>query len=176
MAEVATITVLDSQGVEREVPTLLSVEEKLTAFSASADFTPAASSHAAGDCVGAAQEFTSMGNSGKRIVLTGASLLIASSAAVASAFRLHLYNVTPPSAIADDNVFNIPSGDRASYLGFVDLGAPTDWGDTLYCEVNGILKPVLLSGTSLFGYLTNLTTVTLAAVAHKVTLHSEPRS
>jgi hypothetical protein len=147
-----------------------------TAFSDDADFTPAASSHTAGDCVGAAAEFTTMGNSGKRIMITGASIMVASGTAVASAWRLHLYNVTPPSAIADDSPFDIASGDRASYLGYIDIPAATDWGSSLYVEVNGLAKPVLLSGTSLFAYLTNVTTVTLAAVAHKVTLHAVPLS
>lgn len=147
-----------------------------TAFSDDADFTPAASSHVAGDCWGAAQEFTTMGNSGKRIMITGVSLLVASATAIATAFKLHLYNITPPSAIADDAAFDIASGDRASYLGYIDIQAPTDFGSTLYSETNGLLKPVLLAGTSLFGYLVNNTTVTAANVAHKVTLHAVPLS
>lgn len=41
MAEVATITVLDSQGVEREVPTLLSAEAYLAAIQAAVESTAA---------------------------------------------------------------------------------------------------------------------------------------
>ncbi len=41
MAEVDTITVLDSQGVEREVPTLLSAEAYLAAIQAAVESTAA---------------------------------------------------------------------------------------------------------------------------------------
>ena len=43
---------------------------------------------------------------------------------------------------------------------------------TQVCETNNINKPIKLAdnGTSVFGYLVNLTTLTPAAVAHTVTL------
>jgi hypothetical protein len=141
-------------------------------YNASATFTPAASSHAAGDVNGGAQEFTSMGPSAGRIMITSASLEIDGATAEASSWRLYLFNVTPPSALADDAAFTLPSGDRASFLGQIDLGTAVDLGDTQYIEGNGINKQVKLSGTSLFGYLVNLTTLTPANVAHKVTLHA----
>src|SRR3989304_2155065 len=45
-------------------------------YSASATFTPAAASHVAGDCNGAAAEFASMGPSAGRIMITSASIEI----------------------------------------------------------------------------------------------------
>lgn len=142
------------------------------AASVAATFTPAASSHTAPACNGAAQTFAAMGLSGRPIMITGASLEIDGATAEASAWRLYLYNVTPPSATADAGAWDLVSGDRASYLGYVDLGTAIDLGSTQWVEVQGINKQVKLAGTALFGYLVNLTTLTPAAVAHIVTLHA----
>jgi hypothetical protein len=144
------------------------------AVSASATFTPAAASHVAGDCNGAAAEFALSAPSAGRIMITSASLEIDGGTAEATAWRLHLFNVTPPSAVADDSPHTLPSGDRASYLGYVDLGTAADAGDTQWIETHGINKQIKLAGTSVFGYLTNLTTLTPANVAHIVTLHAVP--
>jgi hypothetical protein len=143
-------------------------------YSASATFTPAASSHVANDCNGAAGTFASMGPSAGRVIINSASLEIDGGTAEATAWRLYLYDVTPPSATADDGAWDLPSGDRASFLGYIDLGTAADLGSTQYCEVNGLTKQVKLAGTSLFGYLINLTTLTPAAVAHIVKLHAVP--
>jgi hypothetical protein len=142
------------------------------AASVSATFTPAASSHVANDVNGGAQQFSAIGLSGRIIMITGATLEIDGGTAEATAWRLYLYNVTPPSATADDGAWDLPSGDRASYLGYVDLGTAVDLGSTQWVETWGINKQVKLSGTSVFGYLVNLTTLTPAAVAHIVTLHA----
>ena len=157
---------LVSQWIARTL-TLASV-----GYSAAATFTPAASSHTAGDCNGAAQEFTSMGPSAGRIMITSASLEIQGGTAEATAWRLYLFNVTPPSAVADDGAFTLASGDRASHLGYVDLGTAVDLVDTQWVETRNINKQLKLAGTSLFGYLVNLTTLTPANVAHIVTLHA----
>jgi hypothetical protein len=142
------------------------------AASVSATFTPAAASHVANDCNGAAQSFAAMGLSGRPIMITGASLEIDGATAEATAWRLYLYNVTPPSAVADDGAWDLPSGDRASFLGYVDLGTAVDLISTQWVETSGINKQVKLSGTALFAYLVNLTTLTPANVAHIVTLHA----
>jgi hypothetical protein len=137
-------------------------------------FTPGASSHTAGVCVGAAGAFTTMGQVSKRAMITSASILIESATAVASGWRLYLYNVTPPSAVADGSAWDLPSGDWASFLGYVDIGSTsTDQGSAQYIEVNNIGKQILLAATpSIFAYLVNTTTATLAAVSHIVTLHT----
>jgi hypothetical protein len=36
------------------------------------------------------------------------------------AFRLHLYSASP-TAIADNAAFDLASGERATYMGFIDL-------------------------------------------------------
>lgn len=142
------------------------------AASGANSFTPAAASHTAGDVNGAAAEFTLVGLTGSRVMITSATLEIDSATAEATTWTLHLYNITPPSALADDAVFNLPAGDRGAYLGKIDLGTAVDQGDTQWVETHGINKQIKLSGTSVFGYLVNNTTLTPAAVAHIVTLHT----
>lgn len=142
--------------------------------SASATFTPAASSHTANDVVGGAQTFALGALSGSVFMITDAELLINSGTAQATAWRLYLYNVTPPSATADDGAWDLPSGDQASFLGYIDLGTAIDLGSTQWVENHGVNKTIKLSGTSVFGYLVNLTTLTTAAVAHTVKLYGVP--
>ena len=131
-------------------------------LTASASFTPAAASHVANDCNGAAGTFAFVAPTGSVFCITDAELEIDGATAEATAWRLYLYNVTPPS------------GDRASFLGYIDLGTAVDLGSTQWVETHGINKVVKLSGTSVFGYLTNLTTLTPAAVAHTVKLYGTP--
>jgi len=65
-------------------------------YRASADFTPAASSHVAGDVVGGAQEFALKAPPGELLTITSASLMIAGASPEATAWRLYLFNITPP--------------------------------------------------------------------------------
>jgi hypothetical protein len=141
-------------------------------YSASATFTPAAASHVGNDCNGAAAEIDFNAVSASRVMITSASLEIDGATAEATAWRLYLYSVTPPSATADDGAWDLPSGDRASYLGYVDLGTAVDLGSTQWVEVHGINKQIKLAGDSVFAYLVNLTTLTPANVSHIVTLHA----
>lgn len=141
---------------------------------AEATFTPAAASHTAGDCNGAAAEFQLGAPSGCVFLITDADFYIDGGTAEATAWRLHLYTVTPPSAIADDGAWDVASGDRASYVGYVDLGTAVDLGSTQAVQNPGVNRAVKLAGTSLFGYLVNLTTLTPAAVAHRVRLKGTP--
>ena len=120
------------------------------------DATP----YTAGDCVGgnasAVYEFTNMGANGGHIIVTDTALRIdtASIPAGMTSFRLHLYNATPPSAYADNAAWDLPAGDRAAYLGYLDLGNPVDVGSTLYVQQTGVNKKLkLLANTSLFAYL-----------------------
>lgn len=142
-------------------------------FKGSAAFTPAASSHTAGDCNGAASDLSLSPApvSGSVVMITDAELEIDGGTAEATAWRLYLYNVTPPSATADDGAWDLPSGDRTAFLGYIDLGTAVDLGSTQWVETHGVNKTVKLSGTTVFGYLINLTTLTPAAVAHTVKLY-----
>ena len=121
------------------------------------DATP----YTAGDVVGgnasAVMEFANMGANGGHVIITDASLRVDVAAVPAgmTSFRLHLYNTTPASALADNAVWDLPAGDRATYLGYIDMGTPVDTGSTLYVQnifpVNKKIK--LLANTSIFGYL-----------------------
>lgn len=136
-----------------------------------------ATAYTALDVVGGALDLGVMGPSGGEVMITSAALELDVSAIPSgmTSFRLYLYGVTPPSATADNSAWDLPSGDRASYLGYVDLGVPVDLGSTLYVETNGVNKQVTLSGTHVFGYLVTIGGYTPAANSevYKVTLHTQ---
>ena len=123
--------------------------------------------YSAGDVVGGAIAFTAIGPAGCEIQIVSTDLRadIAAVPAGMTTMRLHLYNVTPPSAIADNGVWDLPAGDRASYLGFIDLGTPADLGSTVYCQADNIQKRVKLGAgeTALYGYLVSAGGFTPAA-------------
>jgi hypothetical protein len=137
------------------------------AFNAATTITRPANTtaYSAGDVVGGAITFANMGTSGGRIMLTSSQLEldIAVIPTGMTSFFVALYSVTPPSALADNAAWDLPSGDRASYLGIVQLGTPVDLGSTLYVEQNIINKQIKLAGTSVFGYLVTATGYTPAA-------------
>lgn len=89
-----------------------------------------------------------------------------------SFFTLHLYSATPPSALADNAAFDLPSGDRSVYLGSVVIGTPVDLGSTLYVRADNLNVDVELTGTALYGYLVSSAAWTPAAqTVFTVTLH-----
>jgi len=128
------------------------------------------------DVVGGPLTFTNMAPWAGEILITSAALEcdIAAVPAGMVNMRLYLYNVTPPSAIADNGAWDLAAGDRASYLGFIDLGTPVDLGSTLYVETNNINKQITAAGTSIFGYLVTIGGYTPAANSevYVVTLHA----
>lgn len=175
MARVRTVNI--TSGVPDsgtgDVPTL---DIMLAEAPVSAAFTPAASSHTAKDVVGGAVTFTGLGISGKSVMICGATFSIATTTPVASAFRLHLFNEAP-TVIADDAAFTLATADIGKYLGWIDLGTPFDLDSTAqWQQQDGLAKPIKLTTADAIGYLQNLTTVTLEAVAHTVTLHTYPLS
>lgn len=140
--------------------------------------------YAAGDVIGsatgstAALTFAGLGTASTVIRITNAKLEIDVNAVPSgmTSFRLHLYNVTPPSALGDNAVWDLPSGDRASYLGYVDLGTPVDVGSTLYVQSSGLDFDFKMgSTTSLFGYLvTNGGYTPAASTVFVITLTAIP--
>lgn len=71
-----------------------------------------------------------------------------------TSFRLYLYNATPPSALADNAAFDLPSGDLTSFIGYVDLGVIADLGSNLFVQVDNVLKHVQCDASgNLYGYL-----------------------
>lgn len=149
-----------------------SKDRTIGGYSASASFTPAAASHTAGDVVGVAAEFALNAPTASLLKIVSASLLVAGGTNETSTWRVYLSNVTPPSALADDAAYVLAAADRATFLGYFDFAQLVDIGDSLYIEATPN-KIIRLTGTSVFGYLVNLTTVTPAAVARTVTLHTQ---
>lgn len=117
--------------------------------------------YTAGDVVGdtggsAILTFTGAGPSGGFIILQSVSLVFSDSVVPSGmgAFRLHLYSATP-TAIADNAAFDLVSGERANYMGYVDLPAPQDLGSSLYTQIDypGRLVKLAAASTSLFAEL-----------------------
>lgn len=149
------------------------------AATASASFTPAAAAYTAGDVMDVAQEFVNIAPMwGGPIMIVSCSLLISHTALVASegAYRLHIYNVTPPSAHADNDAWDLPAGDRSAYLGYVDLGTPVDIGSSLWVETHSINKQIMTLGSAgggnIWGELVTNAGITPTAAARTVTLHA----
>ena len=71
-----------------------------------------------------------------------------------AAFRLHFYSASP-TAIADNAVFDLVSGERANYVGFVDLATPVDFGSSLYTQTDypGRLIKLAAGSTTLYAEL-----------------------
>lgn len=118
-----------------------------------------ATPYTANDVLGAAAAAITFANiapsAGGEIIITGTELEIDVAAVPTgmTSFRLYLYSVTPPSALADNAAWDLASGDRASFLGYVDLGTPVDLGSTLYVRTDAISAQFTAAGSSLFGYL-----------------------
>ena len=116
--------------------------------------------YAAGDVVGAtaaAITFADIGATFGHIVITDADLRIDVTALPSgmTTFRLHLYDATPASELADNAVWDLPAGDRVNYLGYIDFDQMVDVGSTLFVQMTGINKKVKMgSSPNLYGYLT----------------------
>ena len=114
--------------------------------------------YTAGDVVGstggsAILTLSGIGPSAGYILIQSAALIFSDSTVPAGmgAFRIHFYNASP-TAIADNAPFDLTSGDRAAYMGYIDLSAPQDLGSTIYTQVDypGRLIKLATASTSLF--------------------------
>jgi hypothetical protein len=134
--------------------------------------------YTAGDVVGAAAAaltFPIAPAAGGEVLITSAALEVDVTAVPAgmTAFVLHLYDVTPPSALADNAAWDLPAGDRASYLGSINLGSPVDVGSTLRVQQDGLNMQITALGANVYGYLQTITGFTPASATVKaVSLHS----
>lgn len=88
-----------------------------------------------------------------RIVTT--TLEIDASAIIMSetSYALYLYRETPPSALGDNVAWDLPSGDRAAFIGSLALGTPADVGASLFIQVDNIMKDIYLPTGVLYAYL-----------------------
>lgn len=110
--------------------------------------------YTAGDVLGGAFQFTGL-LPGQDILITSADLRINIGAIPTgmTSFRYYLYNATPPSALADNAAFDLPAGDRANFLGYVDAGSPVLIVSTLFCEVEQVNKHTRPGNTGIWCYM-----------------------
>jgi len=157
----STRLLVDGSGVTQPVSDAsgsLTVDSK--AYRAAVTITRPSNTTAytAGDVVGdtggsAIITLSSIGPSAGYVLIQSVALVF-SDASVPSgmaAFRVHFYSASP-TAIADNAVFDLVSGDRANYLGYVDLPTPSDLGSSLYTQADycGRLVKLASASTSLF--------------------------
>lgn len=147
----------------------------------------------AGDVLGAADsgtpanagsailEFASIGAAGANILITGASLAVNVTALPSgmTTFRLHLYSASP-TAILDNAAWDLVAGDRAAYLGYIDIEKIVDVGSTLYVQTDKLANSTLPkqvkladAATSLYGLLvTNGGFTPTSGAVKKITLNA----
>ncbi len=116
--------------------------------------------YTAGDVLGGVITFTNAGPSGGYVMVTGVSLnaVITAIPSGQTSWRLHLYNATPPSAIADNSPWTSPAGDLSVYLGYIDIPAMAllvAGAGFVFVQSNSVNQRFKLASgtTSLFGYL-----------------------
>ena len=92
---------------------------------------------------------------GSNVIVINANIMINIDAVPSGmdGFNIHLYS-SEPTAIADNEPFNLISDDRDKYLGYVSLSSPNDFGDTVYIQTvntNKIIK--LYNSPTVYGIL-----------------------
>jgi hypothetical protein len=157
--EVIKVSTIDGESLSvNDNDGSLTVDGK--AFRSTATITRPSNTTAytAGDVVGdtggsAIISLTSAGPSGGFVLVQSVSLVFSDSVVPSGmgAFRVHLYSVSP-TAIADNEAFDLVSGDRATYMGYIDLPAPLDFGSTIYTQTDypGRLIKLAAASTTLF--------------------------
>ena len=117
--------------------------------------------YTAGDVVGdtggsAIISLTAAGPTAGFVIIQGISLVFSDSTVPSGmgAFRVHLYSASP-TAIADNAAFDLTSGERDTYMGYVDLPAPQDLGSSIYTQTDypGRLIKLAAASTTLFAEL-----------------------
>lgn len=166
-------------GVQAETANI--VKDMPIGYVATATWTAVAAAIGAGDVMGAVATLTWLDANG--LPFPGGELMIRSLVfevdetalqASEAAYAIKMYGVTPPSAIADNGVWDLPAGDRASYIGALPITAPVDVGSTLLTEIDNINKQITVPATGLtFAYLMTVAGFTPTATARKVKIHAQ---
>ena len=182
LSNLATAAFPTAVGARTTAQSLSVTQPSDVSFGSSVTVTRTADTNAytANDVIGAATGSTAaltftLGAAAGSYMITSAHLMIEDTGVISgeTSYNLHLYDVTPPSALGDNAAWDLPSGDRNSYLGSIALGTPVDVGSTLYVEANGIQKHVVLASASLFGYLVTVGAYTpTSARVYRVKLHT----
>lgn len=123
-----------------------------------------ATAYVAGDVIGAdpATNWTFsnvLSNAAGMFIISSVTLEVDVAAVPAGmgGFRLHLYD-SAPTAIIDNAAFDLASGDRAKYLGYITLDTPVDLGTTLWSQTNNVnfTGKLAAASTTLSGMLETL--------------------
>ena len=146
-----SLTVSDANGS-------LTVDGKAYRTTATITRPSNTTAYTAGDVVGdtggsAIISLTAAGPTAGFVLVQSISLVFSDSTVPSGmgAFRIHMYSASP-TAIADNAAFDLLSGDRANYMGFIDLPTPQDLGSTIYTQVDypGRLIKLAAASTTLF--------------------------
>jgi len=144
----------------------LTVDGKAYSTSATITRPSNTTAYTAGDVTGdtsgsAIITLSNAGPSGGHIIIQSVSLVFSNSTVPSGmgAFRLHLYTDTP-TAIADNAAFDLVSGDRASYVGYVDLPSPQDFGSTIYTQTDYPGRLIKLASETLYAELQTINAYT----------------
>lgn len=131
-----------------------------TAFIASALITRPANTtpYIANDVYGSVFELQNIGTAGNFVFLHSLDIIFNISAVPSgmTSFTIYLYNVTPPSAVTDNNPFSVPSGDRSSLLtpaGIRLSASLAKGGGSVVAELSGINRLFRTVTSSLWGYV-----------------------
>ncbi len=149
---------------------------------ATATFTPSASAYGALDIIDTPKEFAfSYTNGGAvpvgsliRVLSTIIRIDQTALQASEGAYTLSCYDVTPPSAKADNAVWALESADLAAYRGDLALGTPVDKGAASFIKTQHSDQQdirLLSSSSSMWGQLITTPAFTPGAVARQVTIY-----
>lgn len=148
-------------------------------ITATASFTPTATAYSALDIMDVAKEFAFTYADGTAIpagslirILTVIMKIDATALQTSeAAYALQCYNVTPPSAQADNAAWTLASADLTAHRGSISLGTPVDLGAALYIKTPLVDIDIKLTTSSLWGELQTVAGFTPTAVARQVLLY-----
>jgi hypothetical protein len=133
--------------------------------------------YTANDVYGGAFELPNIATDGGSFILNQVRFIFNISAVPSgfNAFRLYLFNISPPSAVADNGAFSLPAGDRASCLtpdGLSGNASLAVGGGSVVMNISDINRIYRLAdgSTSLYLYLVTLGGFTPAAPSESFTV------
>lgn len=163
------------QRIAQRLTTLLPIAyNTTTTITRAANTTP----YTANDVIGGALTIASAGPTAGTVALNSIRMILNITAVPSGMgpFFLFLYDVTPPSAVADNGAFTVASGDRASLLtpNGIALGTPVlgRGGGTVVLQATNLALQFKLAAasTSFFAYLVTEGAFTPAANSETYTM------
>jgi len=133
--------------------------------------------YTAGDVVGGAITLGQFGPRESTMMVLSSQLIVATTGVISgeTSYRLHLYNATPPSALADNAAWDLADADLDSYQGYIDLGTVVDVGANLHVQTDAINHCVRMADEAgvMYGYLVTVGGYTPTANrVYRLTLHA----